>query len=182
MSLFGSFSASRALDPLSLDPRIVKAFEARPKLVEAIDNWILVPDYSARDVLNSLVDQVEAIQQAPLVQVLYRGFDLRRSKQNTMGLSTDQGLWYKIKPHVVGSRFNYTLTTPLSFTTNEAMAQAFGDVVISIDPRTLKNRKLWISPELSYVISRRRNISPQTQDEVILLPDSHPFQFTVIKK
>ena len=168
------FHKAKAYLPLNqsdLNPQALSALSKYPDLVEALDAWIHCPDKRLIDKLTELASVVDKIYHFENITV-YRGMDvgfLSKTKiQNTMGLTT--GFLNQLKPGVVpGYTFDYTIESPLSTSMSLDVSKAFGSLIV----KTVISKdtpKLVITDELSYLVSKRRNITPMTQKECILLP------------
>ena len=170
----------KPIDFRQLNQTVLKTLARHPDLVAVVDDWILMPDRKHLVDLIAAGKVLEKIQPFPRQRV-WRGFDPASSYQDTMGLSKDWILWRQALKHEVGERFEYTQQHPMSFATDLDIAQAFGRTVVEIDLTVLRNSVVWVSDELSALISDRRNIQPVTQREVIVLPHG-PLSFTIYQK
>lgn len=163
--------ASASLDEVKLDVARLQALEQHENLLQALDNWVLAPDKRLYPQLLQLATVVRKLYPLGHRMQLYRGFDPQSPYQNTMGLSERGFLSNSEKPFKVGETHTYTCDdAPLSFSTDPGIARAFGKVVVRaiIDPQ--HTNALVITPELAALVSKRRNIKPETQHEVIVLP------------
>lgn len=165
-------SAQRKLSE-QLDPAKMEALERHDSLMASLDEWVLCPDKRLYPALIKLGDLARQLYKFPPSMTLYRGFDPQSGYQNTMGLSEKGLLFNKEKPFAVGERHHYEGEQPISCTTNESIAQAFGKVVIRTQIKPNAPGSLVITPELAAIVSKRRNVEHATQDEVIVLPPVH---------
>lgn len=164
-------NASTSLTADRLDATKLQALERHEVLIDALDNWVLAPDKRLFPQLIELASVVRKLYQLPHRLDLYRGFDPQSHYQNTMGLSKRGFMSNEEKDFRVGQTHSYECDdAPLSFSTDLKIAQAFGKVVVraQIDPN--KCRALVITSELAALVCKRRNIEPETQREVIVLP------------
>lgn len=176
--MFGS-DAVKAVDESTLDQSRLKRYNQHPEMIELLDDWILSPDADLLEKLRPYVKKFESIARLRVGTKLYRGFDATSSYQDTMGLSKKKFLFNEVLKHDVGDSFNYVISKPLSFSTDIDIARAFGKTVVELT--SLPGEYIWITDELSTLISRRRNIGPETQKEVILLPPEE-LTFKILSK
>lgn len=161
----------RHIDVKKLDQGILSQLSQHAWLLDVVDAWILSPDARHLSELIKASLALRDIDPRPLPPVLYRGFSLRHRYQDTLGITT--------KTAAVGKQFSYEAKRPLSFSHNLDIAKAFGNVVVSMDSAAIRDHCICLSEELCYLISQRRRIQPQTQDEVIVFPSSAPLVLTV---
>lgn len=178
---FDSLTAGNAAQQLGegeVDLALLKRLESHEKLIDALDAWITMPDRHLYPRLSELARLVQSECRLPPHQTLYRGFDPQSRYQNTMGLS-DRGLLSNEEvDYSAGSVHRYEGATPVSFTTDESIARAFGKVVVRTEVNPQKDHVLCITPELTALVCKRRNIATSTQREVIALPPV-ALEFTV---
>lgn len=164
-------AAEMPLDEKDVDMAKVQALRKHMPLVKALDQWILTPDHDLLPRMRELEKVVRHIYTLPRVMTLYRGFDLN-SHQDSLGL--------KKLPHVGQNVHFESDSKPLSFSTEIDIARAFGGVVLSAQFDTRKTSMLYITDELSYLVSELRNLDLRTQKEVVILPPSK-FDATVVQ-
>lgn len=154
-----------ALDPKKLDEKLVDAYFKQTKLLNAIDEWVLNPDYSLLPQLYEVRDLVNKLQphRDPKTK-LYRGFSINGTMQNFFGLKENED--YK-NPN---KDFKIQIENPTSFTSNYDIAAGFGSCVITTTPGANLKQFLRMTDELSAAVCRNRNIPPETQYEWIFLP------------
>lgn len=170
---YGSIS----IDISKLDMKKVELFETKHiDLVRKLDNWILYPNQNLLTYivkLSKVVDELYSLRDI----TIYRGMTVSKfgSKyQETMGLTETSWLGTaKLKKGVVpGYKFDYTATRATSFSWNENIARAFGNLVVS-GVSKYGSPRLVITDELAYIVSKLRKLpDPDTQREVIVLPPS----------
>lgn len=163
-------NASQALAENQLDVPRMNQLQQHEDLIDALDHWIQMPEPRLYPALSRLSEEVRALYTFPESLTLYRGFDPQSRYQNTMGLS-ERGLLYNTEvPFEVGSEHAWCGDTPVSTTVDEQIAKAFGKVIVrlAVNPNTAGS--LVITPELCALVCKKRDIDPQTQKEVILLP------------
>lgn len=148
-------------------------------LVEAIDNWVLTPDKKLLPTLLNYAKLLKSFNDLPEGTRLFRGFDPKSNYQDTLGLTYKGFFVNKVHNYSVGHEFNYIIENPISFTTSERIAGEFGSTIVEL--KELPNDYIWLSDELAYLISKRRNIKPETQKELIILPPAD-LKLKVIKK
>lgn len=143
-----------------LDQNAVRAYLRSPDLMAALDEYILFADRQLIKRLMELADLQKKVQPSLKVTELYRG-------SGNWGPQEDLGS----KGTQVGDVREFTSPEKVVSTSMSLeIAQAFGPTVLKITPSEA-TRKLIVSDELSYIISRRRNLDvAMTQKEVILLP------------
>ena len=161
----------RQIDVKKLDQEILTQLSQHTWLLDVVDAWILSPDARHLPGLIKASATLRDIDPRPLPPVLYRGFSLRHGYQDTLGLTS--------KTATVGKRFCYDAKRPLSFSYNLDIAKAFGNAIVTLDSAVIRDHCICLSEELCYLISQRRRIQPQTQDEVIVFPSSAPLVLTV---
>lgn len=170
---YGSIS----IDISKLDMKKVELFETKHiDLVRKLDNWILYPNQNLLTYivkLSKVVDELYSLRDI----TIYRGMTVSKfgSKyQETMGLTETSWLGTaKLKKGVVpGYKFDYTATRATSFSWDENIARAFGNLVVS-GVSKYGSPRLVITDELAYIVSKLRKLpDPDTQREVIVLPPS----------
>jgi hypothetical protein len=162
--------ASAGLKDSEVDVQKLHALERQPALIDALDAWIRMPDKNLYPRLTELAALVLETYELPHSIAIFRGFDPQSPYQNTMGLAQKGLMFNTVKPHAVGETHHYEDSKPISFTTDENIARAFGKVVIRMEVNPRTQPALVITPELCALVCKRRNVEPQTQKEVILLP------------
>ena len=159
------------VDISTLDNDKVEKLMSHKDLVKALDDWILSPDMKLVPKLIQLgkvVDDLYEIDSSPI----YRGITVSMmsgSYQNTMDLVETNWLGIpRLKEGIkVGYKFNYTASSPTSFSYDICIAREFGLLVVKSSMPD-KGKRLVITNELNYIISKRRNLkSVKSQDEVI---------------
>ena len=172
-SFFGD-NGSAPISIKSLDKMKLQTLSKYSDLIEALDQWILVPDKRLLPKLielGKIVDSIYSIKELTVYRGIDVGFMYKGKIQDTMGLT--EGFFNTLKDGVgIGYTFKYGITKPLSTTTDVKIASAFGSVIVEGSiPRFVS--KLVITDELSYLVCKRRNIEPSTQKECIIFPGSH---------
>ncbi|AXH70789.1 hypothetical protein [Vibrio phage BONAISHI] len=175
--------AEKHLPEASIDKKILERIEKLPEaLLEALDDWILVPDAKLIPKLMELSKAIAPLYGKQSLKLL-RGFGGAPEYQDTMGLEFESGFWRRGLKAKIGDEFKYANERPLSMTTDLDIAAAFGDNVV----RTTQEIKMFdnnlpITSELSYIVSKRRNLGEtKTQKEVVLFPGEYTF-YIVQKK
>lgn len=121
------------------------------------------------------------LQPPALPKTLWRGFELNSPYQDRMDSVDDYWFSSKLKPLATKKPIEYKLKGPLSFTTDRSIAEAFGDVLVTTESAALVEHSLWISDELSWLISERRKLKTAvTQKEVIILPSVKSISVSVV--
>jgi hypothetical protein len=156
---------SDAAMPLSLDnisEEKIKRFKQHPQLLKALDEWCLFADRRLIPQMAALGELVREMYNLPNELKLYRGFRLG-SFQDNLGIDEDAR---------IGQSVSYeSHDRSLSFSTEESIAHAFGNVVVSTKIHPKKDPCLVITDELVVIIHELRNLKQiKTQHEVILLP------------
>lgn len=150
-----------------LNSNVMRAYERYPELLSALDQWILVPDYSLVPTLKELRSLVNKIQpHRDAKTTLYRGVSIGGQYKNDHNFKREG---VDRKP---GDTVMLTVTTPISFTTDRGIAAAFGSTLLSARPGQYLNQFLRVTDELSAIVCARRNVELVTQKEWVLLPDS----------
>jgi len=162
-----------------LDKTLIAKYERHPDIIELLDDWILAPDGDLLAKLRTHTRTSQSISRLKIGTKLYRGFDPTSSYQDTMGLSIKKWLFNEVKEHRVGDTFEYSIERPLSFTTDIDIARAFGKTIVQLV--SIPDDYIWITDELSSLVSKRRGIGPETQREVIVLPPQN-LKFKIIGK
>lgn len=173
-----------AVDAAALDPEKMAALEQHEELLTALDKWIQMPDPRLYTQLADLSEVVRQTYQLPARLLVFRGFDLHSPYQNTMGLSTRglMGSEVTVKGVMVGAMHRCRSEEPISCTTDEKIARAFGKIVVNIEINPSVPGTLVVTPELCALVCKRRNIDLSTQKEVILLPPvDTEFQISSLK-
>lgn len=173
------FDAVVPLDISKLDMTLVRKLQAIPNMVKHLDDWVLAPDKDLLPRLNEYAAILKRICPLPRNVRLFRGFDPSSSYQDTLGLSEKGFFRNKVRSFAVGEKISYTILNPLSFSTSEDIAKAFGDTVVVLSK--IPDNYIWLCDELSYLISVERKVSPQSQKEVIVLPPA-TLELTVVRK
>jgi hypothetical protein len=133
-----------------------------PRLLEALDQWVLFADRRLIPEMRELGQIVNKLYDFPKELRLYRGFRLG-SFQDNLGVDGNS--------HIGQISTYQTDECSLSFSTNEQIAQAFGNVVVSTTIQTQRSEFLYITDELVVLIHEARNLKQfMNQHEVILLP------------
>lgn len=144
-----------------IDQVAVKRYLSVPELLTALDDYILFADRALIPKLSELSKFIHKTQPDLKHGTLYRGFG-NWGPQEDLGmdkLNVGESATFKSNDKVI------------STTTSLEIAEAFGPTVVEILPLDRAMSTLIISDELSYIISRRRNLDVSvTQKEVILLP------------
>ena len=163
------------LNKTDLNFKIIEKYRAFPKLLEALDNWILMPDKTLLPKLMELTQIVNKIQPLTNDIVAYRGFNnsFFLSYQETFGLP---------KVPELNSVTTRTTTNPMSFSTDIRIARAFGSIILQTQLNIAKHHFLRITDELAYLISieRRKLKEIETQKEIIVFPNTE-LQIKVIE-
>lgn len=179
----GWADAMRVLPETEINRDKLREMEKYPHLIEALDSWVLAPDFQLLEELRKLADVVKRVYRFKGLMKLWRGVDPASSYQDVMGLAEKGFLWNTVKRHEKGDIFTYTNShSPLSFSTNREIAQAFGKTLVSTVIDFEKADVLVITPELTKLVSQRRNLDEiETQDEVIFFPP-YKLEFTIENK
>lgn len=164
MALF-RLSSIKDLDSNKIDWKMVDYYLSHPKLMETLDAWVLSPDYDNMPNLLKLRELINKMQPEKTNRILYRGFILGESYQNTHGLD------YGHMKDAPKGKLQIEISTPVSFTTDLEIAKSFGSTVIGIRPGYHTKYFLRMTDEISAALCRMRNIDLQTQYEWIYLPD-----------
>jgi hypothetical protein len=151
--------------PLSLDnisQEKIQRLQQHPRLLDALDQWVSFADRRLIPEMRELGRIVNALYDFPNELRLYRGFRLG-SFQDSLGISENAHL---------GQVTQYrTDERSLSFSFNEEIAKAFGNVVVTTTLNTQKAEFLYITDELVLLIHQMRKLTQiMTQCEVVLLP------------
>lgn len=164
--------ASTEIAEKKLDRAKMQQLQQHEELLQALDNWVRLPDRKLVTPLLELCTVVQKLYDLPAEMLIYRGFDPKSDYQNTMGLS-EKGFFHNtVHPYYVGETHQYLLKdAPLSFTLDEGIARAFGKTVVRTRVFPRKERALVMTDELCALVCKRRNIALQTQKEVLLLPE-----------
>lgn len=154
-----------ALDPSKLDEKLVETYFKNTKLLDALDEWVLNPDYSLLPRLYEMRDLINKLQPHRDARTkLYRGFSINGTMQNFFGLKANEDFKNPNKD------FKITIENPTSFTTSLDIASGFGSCVISTTPGQNLKHFLRITDEVAAAVCRNRNIAPETQYEWVFLP------------
>lgn len=164
MALF-RLSSIKGLDATKIDWKMVDYYLSHRKLMNALDAWVLSPDYDNMPDLLKLREIINRMQPERGNRTIYRGFILGDRYQNTHGL--DYG-YMKDAPK---GTLQINIENPTSFTPDLEIAKSFGSTVIGIKPGNHTKYFLRLTDEISAALCRMRNIDLQTQYEWIYLPD-----------
>lgn len=167
---------SDAAVPLSLDnisEEKIRRFKQHPQLMDALDEWTMFADRRLIPQMDALGKLVRDMYDIPNELKLYRGFRLG-SFQDNLGIDEDAH---------IGQVVSYQSDDrSLSFSTEESIARAFGNVVVSTTLHTKHANFLMITDELNVIIHELRKLKEiKTQHEVILLPPIQ-LQLKVVNK
>jgi len=173
------WNAVEDIDVSKLNRSLITKLEGISGLVETIDDWVLTPDKELLTPLITYAKLLKPFNDIPKGSRLFRGFDPKSDYQDTLGLSYKGFFVNKVRNYSVGYEFSYVTENPISFTTSERIAGEFGSTIVEL--KELPNDYIWLSDELSYLISKRRKIKPETQKELIVLPTA-VLKLKVIKK
>lgn len=106
---------------------------------------------------------------------IYRGFSLNKGPYQNTTLPTE-GWLIKSVTVPIGVTHDLSLKGPMSFSSSKDIAEAFGEYLIECtipDIRTVHG--LVITPELSYLVAKRRNLvrngTFEDQAEIIMFPN-----------
>jgi hypothetical protein len=162
--------------PLSLDnisEEKIRRFKQHPQLMDALKEWVKFADRRLIPQMAALGQLVRDMYDLPTELKLYRGFRLG-SFQDSLGISEDAHIG-QIVPYQSEDR-------SLSFSTEESIAHAFGNVVVSTVIQPQRTPCLVITDELNVIVHELSNLKDiKTQHEVILLPPIQ-VQLKVINK
>lgn len=165
-------NSSLPIDLDRLDHKKMDELAQHPQLINALDSWILAPDRELVPPLTNLGKIVSELYGFKRDMVLFRGFDPSKTHQDKMGLASSCK---------VGEQHDYRLHSPLSFSTSENIANAFGTLTVQATVNPAHTPALVITDELATLVSRLRNINPETQKEVIVFPPAN-IEFIILKK
>lgn len=155
-------NASLPLSLHNLSEEKMMRFKEHPDLLEALDRWTLFADRRLIPQMRELGNLVKQLYTLPNELKLYRGFHLD-SFQDSLGITEEAHLGQVIAYQ--------TDERSLSFSTEESIAKAFGNIVVSTTLRTKSAEFLYITDELVVLVHQMRNLKDiKTQHEVILLP------------
>lgn len=158
-----------------------KILEMDERYIKAVDDWILAPNADLLPTIMEFGNLIKGFYE-PQKTYLLRGFGATPEFQDTMGINFDSGFWFKSAKVEVGKNIEYENTKPISFTVDEEIAFAFGKyVVVTAEPVTLFADNFVITNEVSVAVSKRRNIEPRTQKEVILYPQKRNYVLVAAK-
>lgn len=169
---------AKTFDVKKLDNEITVAYMTMPEAIKLLVRWVELPDMHMLNELMDVAEKLKAIKPLPDDTNLFRGFYPTSAYQDTMGLMERDWLGAKVKPHHPGESYEYALERPLSFTTDQSMAEAYGSTVIQLHGHP--EAYIWITDELNLLLATARRKEAKTEKEVIVLP---PFdaRFTIIK-
>lgn len=172
--------AQKYIDPLKLDKEILNKLEKHPELIEILDDWILSPDTALLPKLKQVMLTFNKIQPPPSFDKIYRGFDRTSSYQDTMGLSKKGFFRNTVSKFNLGDKLLYESANPLSFTPDLKIAKDFGSLIVFTQWSKVKERAFYITDEMSYLVSKRRNLQAATQSEIVVFPGK-PIEFTIME-
>lgn len=169
---------AKELDLKGLNAERVHNYLDQPEAIKLLAKWVTLPDMHLVGELKEVVDTLNEIAPLPDTTRLYRGFYPNSAYQDTMGLSKRDWLGSKVKPHVPGEVYEYTLDRPLSFTTDLDIALAYGSTVVELVTQPF--RFIWITDELNLLLGMELRKEAKSEKEVIVLP---PFKasFAIVK-
>ena len=170
----------RTYNVKQLNKSVVSKLEKHPDIIELLDYWVLLPDGNIANQLEVYAPIIRKIQSPILPPLLYRGFSTS-GYQNTMGLVDNGFFSNSLKKNLAGKWIEFSLTHPLSFTTNRELAKGFGENTVIVKSVDIVEHCIWISPEICYLIALRRNLkSYETNDEVIVLPSAKRISISLL--
>ena len=169
---------AKTFDVKKLDNDVTVAYMSMSDAVDVLVKWVQLPDMHLVNELKDVAKALNAVKPLPDGTELYRGFYPTSVYQDTMGLMEKDWLGSKVKPHLVGEAYEYSLERPLSFTTDLSMAEAYGATVVQLHNRP--DAYIWITDELNLLIATALGKPAKSEKEVIVLP---PFdsRFTIVK-
>lgn len=169
---------AKTFDVKKLDGEATTAYLAMPDAIKLLVRWVELPDMHMLNELMDVAEKLKAIKPLPEGTNLFRGFYPTSAYQDTMGLMKRDWLGANVKPHHAGETYTYALERPLSFTTDQSMAEAYGSTVIQLHGQP--EAYVWITDELNLLLATARRKEAKSEKEVIVLPpfDAH---FTILK-
>jgi hypothetical protein len=169
---------AKTFDVKKLDDKVTVAYMAMPDAIKLLVRWVELPDMHMYTELKDIAEQLKAIKPLPEGTNLFRGFYPTSAYQDTMGLMKRDWLGAKVKPHHIGESYEYALERPLSFTTDQSMAEAYGSTVVQL--HNTPDAYIWITDELNLLIATARRKEAKSEKEVIVLPP-YDARFTIVK-
>lgn len=169
---------SKSVNVKKLDGEATVKYLSMPDAIKLLVRWVKLPDMHMLGELRDVAEQLNAIKPLPEGTALYRGFYPSSPYQDTMGLVKREWEGSNVEPHHVGEVYEYQLERPLSFTTDQAMAEAYGQTVVQLHNRP--DNYVWITDELNLLLAVALQKEAKSEKEVIVLP---PFdaKFTILK-
>lgn len=169
-----------------VDEEVIYKLLKHIDLLDVVEKWMYSADSNLLSQLLQAKKEFEKIQTPPNRKKLYRGFSLKNSGQQHLGLNSKEDL----KNLKIGDTWSFTPDKPISFTFHQATAEDFGDVIVGIDFYKEKNRMFHITNEIVVAFLAREakdfyisdKIKIPTYGESIFLPDLKPLQVTLISK
>lgn len=143
-----------------LDKKKIEKIE-KIKEISSLDSWVDMSDYDLIDDLKILAIKLKEINKFNYDAVLYRGLLEKFSMSASLNLNNPQ----------LNHSYHYSSDKEaVSFTKDIKIARAFGNIIIETSFNN-KTSFLDITPEIYFILSKRRNLKKlEVQDEVILLP------------
>lgn len=169
---------AKTFDVKKLDDEVTVAYMAMPDAIKLLVRWVELPDMHMYTELKDVAEQLKAIKPLPEGTNLFRGFYPTSAYQDTMGLMERDWLGSKVKPHHIGESYEYALKRPLSFTTDQSMAEAYGSTVVQLHNQP--EAYVWITDELNLLIATAMRKEAKSEKEVIVLP-SFDSRYTIVK-
>ncbi|BAW19101.1 hypothetical protein [Ralstonia phage RP31] len=162
-----------------VDERIVRELIQHKELLEAVERWITVTDYSLLPKLREAKRVFEAIQPPPVRETLYRGFSPK-----------DRNHDEAIKALEVGETYSYTPNSMMSFSFHKGTVKDFGDTIVSVPYADVRDRMFHITNEIvmAYMVRDIKdfNLNSETKfptfGESVFLPDGRAITLTMVSK
>lgn len=201
VSLFG-YKPDLAFQKEDVDLNVVAKLLKRKDLLADVESWISDTDYSLLPKLEEAKRVFSPITQAK-AKTLYRGFNVTGTASSKQPEISQQRTGVDdIDAVEVGSTYQHTPDKPMSFSWHAPTADAYGDIVVSVDFNKNKNRMLHITHEMALAMFLMDDLKdgevfdpanyPKekfpddfyffTYAEAVYIPDGKPLEFTLVKK
>jgi len=169
------------VDPEQLEKKVVERYYSHRDLMEALRDWILLPDANLQPKLEGLAHLVRQVQKPALPPMIYRGFDVG-GMQDSMGLRTTGFFRRTLEDHRPGQIFEYSPKRPLSFSTDVGVAASCGKILVEASSKELYQHCLVMTDELMYAVWLGGELGPpRTHREVVVFPQVGSIRFRILR-
>lgn len=162
-------TAETDIEPTEQQKAVAEIYLKQNELMEALESWVVFSDRRLTPQMKELAQLVRTTEQLNNEYLVYRGFH-RTGIQEKMG-------FHDHKPAVGDVREFCDGEKSISFTTDKAIADAFGSIVVSSTLNANRQQFLVMTDSLMAGLAiKKGQLKFKSQKEVVLLP---PFRIEI---